>query len=306
MSRIPRLLLDGETATYHVIVRAVLPGFPMGDEEKDYLLRILRRLGKVYFAELLGFCLMGDHVHLVVRMHTGEGVSDREMHERFRCYYGEDTKKRLPEGEIAGLRAKWASLSEYVREVKQSFSRWYNRAQGRRGFFWGERFKSLVVEDGNPLVHLLAYVDLNPVRAGLVERPEEYRWSTLGYHAQTGNEDGLLSLDFGLEDLAGADDGERLRRYRTFVSEASAAPLGEEEAVAGGPEAEGGRRPSGADPFLRRNRYFIDGGVIGSKEFVAACSRRFHDHFTCRHEKKPQRVPGLEGVYSLKRLRKGV
>ena len=57
------------------------------------------------------------------------------------------------------------------------------------------------------------------------------------------------------------------------------------------------------DRFRHRTRYFTDSGVIGSKEFVSACYRRFEHHFTCRHEKKPQRIGGLDGVYSLKRLR---
>ena len=59
---------------------------------------------------------------------------------------------------------------------------------------WGERFKSLIVEDGLTLVNLLAYVDLNAVRAGIVKRPEEYRWCSLGYHVQSGNRDDLLKI----------------------------------------------------------------------------------------------------------------
>jgi hypothetical protein len=54
------------------------------------------------------------------------------------------------------------------------------------------------VEKGETLINCLAYIDLNPLRAGLVERPEEYRWNSLGYHVQTGNKDNFLSLDFGL------------------------------------------------------------------------------------------------------------
>ena len=48
------------------------------------------------------------------------------------------------------------------------------------------------------MINCLAYIDLNPLRAGLVERPEDYRWNSLGYHLQTGNKDNFLSLDFGL------------------------------------------------------------------------------------------------------------
>ena len=48
------------------------------------------------------------------------------------------------------------------------------------------------------LVNLLAYMDLNPVRDGIVNWTEQYRWSSLGYHVQTGNSDNLLSMDFGM------------------------------------------------------------------------------------------------------------
>jgi hypothetical protein len=75
-----------------------------------------------------------------------------------------------------------------MREIKVNFARFYNRRHGRRGCFWGDRFKSVVVEDGNTLI-CLAYIDLNPVRAGLVERLEDYRWSSIGYHVQAGNKD---------------------------------------------------------------------------------------------------------------------
>jgi hypothetical protein len=62
-------------------------------------------------------------------------------------------------------------------------------AANRRGYFWGDRFKSVIVEKGETLISCLAYNDLNPIRAGLVERPKEYRWNSLGYHIQTGNKD---------------------------------------------------------------------------------------------------------------------
>jgi hypothetical protein len=69
-----------------------------------------------------------------------------------------------------------------------------------RGYFWGDRFKSVIVDKGETLVNCLAYIDLNPLRAGMVDRPEEYRWNSLGYHLQTENKDQFLSTDFGLKE----------------------------------------------------------------------------------------------------------
>ncbi|MBI5018467.1 MAG: hypothetical protein HZB55_23650 [Deltaproteobacteria bacterium] len=61
----------------------------------------------------------------------------------------------------------------------------------------------------------------------------------------------------------------------------------------------------GAATRLRgRIRHFTESGVIGTKQFVAACYERFESHFACKHPKKPQPVDGVESMFSLKRLRK--
>ncbi len=99
--------------------------------------------------------------------------TDKEIRKRFQTYYGED--RMVSRKKIEELRDKWSSLSAYMKEVKQTFSRYYNKLHDRRGTLWGERFKSLIVENGETLINCLAYVDLNAVRAGIVERPEEYR-----------------------------------------------------------------------------------------------------------------------------------
>jgi hypothetical protein len=77
------------------------------------------------------------------------------------------------------------------------------------------------------LINCPAYIDLNPLRVGLVERPEEYRWNSLGYHVQTNNRGNFLSTDFGLKEFnpPSADKclkskKERIRRYRRYVYEA--------------------------------------------------------------------------------------
>ena len=59
---------------------------------------------------------------------------------------------------------------------------------------------------------------------------------------------------------------------------------------------------SKSDRFRYRTRYFTDSGIIGSKEFVAANYQRFKNLFFSKHEKKPKRIKGLDGIYSLKRL----
>jgi hypothetical protein len=70
------------------------------------------------------------------------------------------------------------SLNEFVRCVKLRFTRWHNPKDGRRGTIWEDKFGSVVVEEEERALRTMAtYIDLNPVRAGMVEDPADYRWS---------------------------------------------------------------------------------------------------------------------------------
>jgi len=206
------------------------------------------------------------------------------------------------------LREKLSNLSEFVREIKVVFTRYYNKSHNRRGYFWGDRFKSVIVENGETLINCLAYIDLNPLRAGIVERPENYRWNSLGYHIQTNNKDDFLSLDFGLKEFGIMDAKERLRRYRRYVYEAGAldrpdrnmAKVIDSDIIEN--ERQKNYEISRVNRFIYRTRYFSDSGVIGTKEFVSANYQRFKDVFMSKREKIPKPIAGLDGIYSLKRL----
>ena len=179
------------------------------------------------------------------------------------------------------------------------------------------------MEEGHTLVNLLAYVDLNPIRAGIVKRPEEYRWSSLGYHLQSGNKDNLLSLDFGLRDWEEDDPSEIVRKYREFVYETGAVDAGPVKcSEAALPEAGFNRAGKGAriegkivdrerrrkykvsrvDRFLYRTRYFTDSGILGSKEFVSEVFERVKHMLRSKNERRFKPLEGINGVYSMKKL----
>ena len=225
---------------------------------------------------------------------------------RFADFYGDE--RIFAEGLLPSLRQKFSSLSEFMREIKVGFARFYNRRYNRHGYFWGDRFKSVIVENGETLINCLAYIDLNPLRAGLVESPEQYRWNSLGYHIQTGNKNNFLSTDFGLKEFNVRNKKERIRRYRRYVYETGAIDRPEKgnvqviEEKLLGKERRRGFELSRSDRFRYRTRYFTDSGIIGSKEFVAEHYQRFKDLFMSKHEKKPKPIRGLNGLYSLKRL----
>ena len=294
MPRIARMIVAGAPAIYHVISRTALDGYVIGEEEKDQLLEIIKRLSAVYFTDVFGFCLMGNHFHLLARIHPGDGYSDEEIKKRLNLYYNKDKKRISDKGQIAFLREKWASLPEYIREIKQDFSRFYNKLHNRKGFFWSERFKSVILDEGDTLIHCMAYVDLNPVRAGIVKHPEKYRWCSIGYHMQTRNRGRFLSLDLGSKAF-GKNKKARLAYYRRFLNEKGSLNMKKKDKKNG----------LGIDPgdrFRNRNRYFSDSGIIGKKEFVEDLYKDFSHHFFSKHEKKPKTIRGMKGIYSLKRL----
>ena len=313
MPRTSRLIVKNEKAVYHVISRTALDGFPLKDVEKDFMLDLIKRFSALYFAEILGFCLMDNHFHLLVKMIPESHFTDDEIKKRFEAFYGDS--REFAEGQIPYWREKLSSLSEFVREIKVGFARYYNRRYNRRGYFWGDRFKSVIVDKGETLVNCLAYIDLNPLRAGLVDRPEDYRWNSLGYHLQTQNKDNFLSTDFGLKEFnpPSADkrqnsEKERIRQYRRYVYEAGAVDRPDKmqaRAIDAKVVAKERRKEfeiSRIDRFRYRTRYFTDSGIIGSKEFVSENYQRFKHLFYSKHEKKPKPIKGLEGMYSLKRL----
>ena len=304
--RTQRLKINDETAVYHVMSRTALDGFPLGDIEKDFMLDLIRQYSTLYFVEILGFCLMGNHFHLLVKMFPEYKFTNEDIKKRYVGFYGSD--RSFAHGQIPSLREKLSNLSEFVREIKVGFTRYYNHRHNRRGYFWGDRFKSVIVEKGETLINCLAYIDLNPLRAGLVDRPEQYRWNSLGYHIQTGNKDTFLSLDFGLKEFGVLDAEEKLRGYRRYVYEAGAvnrSEIGKRNIIAGAvveKEQIKEFKISRVDRFRYRTRYFSDSGIIGTKEFVSINYKRFKDVFMSKREKVPKLVAGLSGVYSLKRL----
>ncbi len=307
MARIPRMIVKGEDILYHVISRTALDGFVLGDVEKDYLLKLIKSLSSLYFTEVFGFCIMGTHFHILVKMKTSDTYTDEEIKERVKRFY-KDKKMEIYDGQIPFYREKLSNLSEYVKDVKQRFSRYYNKLHGRKGYFWGDRFKSVIVEEGDTLINCLAYIDLNPIRANIVERPEDYRWSSLGYHVQSGNRDGFLSTDFGVKGYGNMNKEERLRVYREYIYEKGALDTEKGKAIEDGileKERQGKYAISPTDRLRYRTRYFTDSGIIGTKGFVSLYYSQFKDYFGSKR-KRPNKIAGFNEIYSLKYLSENV
>lgn len=236
--------------------------------------------------EILTYCIMSNHFHVLLRVPDGVSVSDGELMRRYKVLYPKPTKYQEASADImrtqleAGgeeaneirrkLLARMGDVSEFMKAVKQRFSVWYNRSHQRYGTLWAERFKSVLVEgQGNPLQTMAAYIDLNPVRAGLVNDPKDYRFC--GYAEAVAGvaeaKKGLIHIwsDHGAKRIDSA-----LRAHRSLI-------FGKRASEAGLPEMSRKQilKVLDADGYLSkavmlrcRVRYFTDGAILGSTEFV--------------------------------------
>ena len=164
------------------------------------------------------------------------------------------------------------------------------------------------MDKGETLVNCLADIDLNPLRAGLVKRPEEYRWSSIGYHMQTNNKDKFLSTDFGFKEFNVKNEKERVRRYRKYMYYAGSIDRPDKGKInvidprVFYKEKRKDFKITQASRLRYRTRYFTDSGIIGSKEFVNRHYQQFKHLFTSKNEKVPKPIQWLSGIYSMKRL----
>ncbi|MBN8247457.1 MAG: transposase [Verrucomicrobia bacterium] len=186
-------------AHYHCVSRVVNRDFVFGEQEREHFVRLLREYERFCGVRVLTYCVLANHFHLLVEVParpvqpltaeevqarieilSGSALTPKRFRQRLDAFRGAGDS----EGERAFLDRICATMwdiSGYLQRLKQRFTQWFNRRKGRRGVLWEARFKSVLVEGaGEPLSTMAAYIDLNPVRAGLVEDPKDYRWCGYG------------------------------------------------------------------------------------------------------------------------------
>jgi len=144
MSRKPRVL--GPSGFYHVTLRGI-DGLKIleGQREKLYFLKVLQRMGKEGEYSIHAYCLMNNHAHLLLK--TGN----------------------IP-------------LAKSMKRITVSFVYYYNKLHNRSGPLLNDRYHSSVIKDEVQLLVCARYIHNNPIKAGIVDKPEAYPWSSYRYY----------------------------------------------------------------------------------------------------------------------------
>jgi REP element-mobilizing transposase RayT len=318
-----RVKVKGEIAHYHIISRTVGQQFLLGKAEKEKLVQILRYFSRIFFVEVNAYCIMSNHFHLVIRVLPAWMFGDDEVVRRIELSRQKDKKKmdeEITPQMIQEAREKLEDISEFCKAFKQEFSCWYNKKHNRTGYFWGSRFKSLYLGNEIIIQCVCAYIELNPVRARMVQKPEDYRWSSLHNRQFASPSHRFCSFNGVFPDVPDNwPDTALLKDYRALVyhfgniKRTTVQDLEEGKSVddARSPisdelyEATASRRftPPAGELMLGRIRYFTDGVAIGSKEFIIQVYNQFAGTAILKKDRKIYPTGIGKDLYSINRLR---
>ena len=183
--------------TYRIVIGILERKRPMS--EKSKFVEFMREYEAFCGVEVLSYCILSNHFHILVavpkrpselpsedellrRLDSVSGATltaskARQMFDMFR-----KAKDSLGAEEFRqSIWNRFYDVSEFMKLLKQRYTQWHNRRHQRKGTLWEERFKSVLVEGaGHVLATMAAYIDLNPVRAGIVKDPKDYRWCSYG------------------------------------------------------------------------------------------------------------------------------
>jgi len=284
-----RLLGRGERNYYHIMSRVIEQRFIFGNEEKQFFLSLMRRLEKFMGVRILTYCIMSNHFHILLEVTSNKDLDDKEILLRIDEFYRKEQAleirkeyKKCIEYEkesgydilIKDWRARYlnrmGNLSNFGKELKERFSRWYNARVDRRGPLWIERFKSVLIEDSeSALSTMSAYIDLNPVRAGIVKDPKDYLYC--GYAEAIGGGTSARSGICALAQIVRQDKKEPAWKdaaslYRCHLYTAADGKGIDSDQVK--EVYKSGGKLSKKDLLSCRVRYFSDGLAFGSKAFI--------------------------------------
>ena len=182
--RLPRFYDESGEGWYHCYNRIACnkDEYPLEFKgAKEALQRFILFYSKAYECELATYIVMGNHFHILLRFPEYKQLKKEELEERVHLFYPNtfEQSDHWSDEKWKQFNRRLFDVSSYMRNVQQGFATWYNKAFKHRGRVWADRFKSTLIYGDESMVECMQYIDLNAVRAGLVEKPEEYQYGAM-------------------------------------------------------------------------------------------------------------------------------
>jgi hypothetical protein len=268
-------------------------------ENAEQLLAIIKHFTSLYFCVVAGLQLLGSHYHLSCRFEAFRKLTDEELLALAKLFYPGSYRPYLTWGpaEWERFNRRLFNVSELMRNIQQAFARWFNRRYHRRGPVWAGRFQST---QSDHLVETVYYIELNAVRAGLVGRPEQWRYGS-AWMREHGQDGWLMPLVTLLET---ADPVRAEILYWANLYWRGTRSSKKSDAVIPVEVAEQMHlRQIERAGYLSRHEAFSRGHSIGSRERIAADLEACREKGIYRRRRNPIAV-GIGGLYALRAPRK--
>ncbi len=197
---LPRHLLvhDERPGAYHVISRCVRRAFLCGDQaehRREWVRELIRQAAGAFAVDVLAYAVMSNHLHIVVLTDPNRVAawSPIEVATRWanahprtgpdgcpQAWSASDiAEKAADPAWIDTIRKRLRSLSWFMKNIKERLARRANRDDGCTGHFWEGRFQSVPLLDQAAVIAAMVYVDLNPIRAAMTDRPESSDYTSV-------------------------------------------------------------------------------------------------------------------------------
>ncbi len=198
------LISLADTPYYHITSRCVRRAFLCGvdhysgqsyEHRRQWVVDRIRLLSSLFAIDICAYAIMSNHYHLVLKAcpEQLDELADDDIIERWcalfkgplliQNYRNGEALKPYERASIADIvavwRAKLASISWFMRCLNQPIARRANLEDQCTGKFWESRFTSQALKSEEALLSCMAYVDLNPVRAGMAETPEQSEYTSV-------------------------------------------------------------------------------------------------------------------------------
>lgn len=301
--RFPRQKIKGKGCYYHLVNRVSGPrgALPFTEEDKKRGFQILRLLLKLFYVEVISACWMGNHFHLIVYCPGKKPPIDKVV-KQYNSFYKHEIYDHPPLDAKADPKRcdkvayKLIDISEFMRSFQQRFTCWFNKRNNREGPLWKNRFWSCILEGPSALWECAKYLELNPVRAGLVNDPQQYEYSTWG---QFGREQNHPFLKYFVKHMERnsrrrrskySKDGKRISVLELFDLELKIIMLSEgllpEDEKKKLYESVKSKGEALFNRFLTRVGNWTSGMIIGSSRFVETTAGLFYPSEFIQKKKK--------------------
>ena len=186
-----------ETDTvHHLVSRIAHRVYFLKDEERDEFIDMMRRSAEFCCLELIGWCIMTNHFHILVYLPNRRVLEEDEILRRYGVLKGDtaaaqlaksfeewrlkgESGEKLVKKELDKLYVRMFDVGEFMKILKQWFSMEYNRRYSHKGTLWESAYHDRIVEQSiSKMAECLGYIHLNPIRAAVADKFDGYFWSS--------------------------------------------------------------------------------------------------------------------------------